>query len=259
MTLDLAQWAQQSQGLLWQGLIVLLRIGAMMALLPAFGEKSVPLRVKLGLTLAFGAIVVPAVSATIAPPQGGTAAIAACGAEVVAGLFFGAAVRMLVLALEMAGTIAAQSTSLSQLFGGTAGADPQPALGQILLVGGLALAALLGLHVRLAAYMIESYRLVPAGTMIAGRVVSEVGLAEVGRAFGLAFTLSAPFALAALIYNVTLGVINRAMPQLMVAFIGAPAITLGAMGLMLLAAPLALSVWSDALYHFLAAPFGQGP
>ena len=51
-----------------------------------------------------------------------------------------------------------------------------------------------------------------------------------GRATGcgrvrLAFTLAAPFVLVSVLYNLTLGVINRAMPQLMVVFVGAPVIT----------------------------------
>ena len=45
--------------------------------------------------------------------------------------------------------------------------------------------------------------------------------------FALALSLAAPFVIASLLYNVALGVINKAMPQLMVAFVGAPAITCG--------------------------------
>ena len=57
------------------------------------------------------------------------------------------------------------------------------------------------------------------------------------------------------IYNLTLGVINKAMPQLMVAFVGAPVITFGAIALLLVSAPLLLSVWLQAFEAFLAAPF----
>jgi flagellar biosynthetic protein FliR len=56
------------------------------------------------------------------------------------------------------------------------------------------------------------------------------------------------------LYNLTLGVINRAMPQLMVTFIGAPAITFVGLLLLLLMAPLMLSVWVKALQGFAANP-----
>ncbi|MFA5539020.1 MAG: flagellar biosynthetic protein FliR, partial [Gemmobacter sp.] len=51
-----------------------------------------------------------------------------------------------------------------------------------------------------------------------------------------------------------LGVINRAMPQLMVAFIGAPALTAGGLILLAVLAPVMLTIWMQALAGQLAAP-----
>ena len=88
-------------------------------------------------------------------------------------------------------------------------------------------------------------------------MLSRTGIAQVGHAFALGFTLAAPFVIASLIYNVILGVINKAMPQLMVAFVGAPAITAGGLILLALAAPTMLSLWVDGLGRFLMNPFGS--
>ena len=61
----------------------LLRIGAAMAFLPAFGERAVPLRIKLVLTLALTALVLPTLLATGPPPLARPADwILAGGAEV---------------------------------------------------------------------------------------------------------------------------------------------------------------------------------
>ena len=185
--------------------------------------------------------------------------LASAGAEIVAGLFFGLSLRFFVIALQIAGTIAAQSTSLSQIFGGSVSIDPLPAIGNILMVSGLALAVLMGLHVHLAKFMINSYQLVPAGTLPEANTIAQVGLLEVSRCFALAFTLSAPFLVASLIYNITLGVINRAMPQLMVAFVGAPAITAGGLALLALSAPILLGIWADRFSDALVTPFGPLP
>lgn len=73
-------------------------------------------------------------------------------------------------------------------------------------------------------------------------------------AFALGFTLAAPFVLAGFAYNLALGVINRAMPQLMVSMIGAPAITGAAILLLMLAAPLMLHHWMAHLDAVLASP-----
>lgn len=260
MTYDAAELLVWAQAALWSGFAVFLRIGAMLALIPAFGEQSVPVRIRLGLSVAFTLIVLPAAAPGIgAAPLTPLLILQFLLAEVLAGLLFGMMLRLFVMALLMAGTIIAQSTSLSQLFGGSAASEPSPAVGHLLVSAGLALAALLGLHVRLAAYMIGSYILIPPGTFPSPETVMTAGLAEVTRSLSLAFSLSAPFVIAALIYNLVLGVINRAMPQLMVTFVGAPALTAGGLLLLFLAAPLVLAVWSDALISFLSAPFGPLP
>lgn len=228
-----------------------------MATLPAFGEQSIPMRLRLGGTLAFSMLIAPIVESEIGNmPDKFLDFIAYLGPEVIVGLFFGLALRFFIFALQVAGSIGAQSTSLSQIFGGTAGVDPQPAMGRVLVVASLALAAILGLHVKVVAYIIISYDMIPFGVLIAPDIVASVGTEEVSQAFALGFILSAPFVVASLIYNVTLGVINRAMPQLMVSFVGAPAITAGGLILMAIAAPVLLSVWMTALDAFMLDPFG---
>lgn len=231
--------------------LVFLRVGAIMALLPAFGERSIPARVRLVLALAFTLIIAPAVAPLI-PPSPTLSSIARIApGEVLAGLAIGMVLRLFVLALQMAGTIAANVTSLSQILGG-ASVDPQPAIAHILVVGGLALAAMAGLHAKVAAAMILSYDIFEPGRLVPAETLAVWGTARVAHAFGLAFTLSAPFVLVSVIYNLALGAINRAMPQLMVAFVGAPAITMAALVLMVLSAPFLLGLWRDAFDRFLS-------
>jgi flagellar biosynthetic protein FliR len=235
--------------------IVFIRVGAMMFLLPAFGELLIPLRVRLGLALAFTAIVVPAVGADVLPMAvSGADLLMLLGTETVVGLTLGIVVRFFAMALQIAATMAAQATSLSQILG-DAGIDPQPAIGQLLTIGGLTLAVVAGLHVRFAELMIHSYAVFPAGVLPGAALISEWGIARIAAAFSLAFSLAAPFTIAAFIYNLALGVINRAMPQLMVTFVGAPAITLGGLVLLLITAPILLGLWHQGLVDFIANPF----
>jgi len=250
---DLAALTDISQDALWQVFIVFVRVGAMVSLIPAFGERSVPVRVKLGLAVAFTLIVTPAAPAVPISPTA-PAVVGLILAESLTGLFLGMMLRLFILALQVAGSIAAQSTSLSQLFGG-AGMDPLPAMGYVLVLGGLALATIMGLHVQIAEFMINSYELVPMGDVIPSGLLTEAGVVEISKSFALGFTLAAPFVIASLIYNITLGVINKAMPQLMVAFVGAPAITAGGLIILMLAAPLMLSIWVEAMGQFMMDPF----
>lgn len=243
-----------SQSALMVGFVVFLRVGAAMALLPAFGERSVPVRVRLGLAIAFTLIVAPVVTPEVlAVIEAGSAHF--FFTETLTGLALGAVVRFFILALQIAGTIAAQSTSLSQIFGG-ANSDPQPAMGHVFLISGLALAVSTGLHVHVAEMLIMSYDVFPAGQLPHAGAFTDWGIARASNAFNLAFALAAPFVIASLIYNLALGVINRAMPQLMVAFVGAPAITAGGLVLLALTTPFLLTVWVGALNAFLSSPFG---
>ena len=252
----LSELTDMSAGLLAVYGLVFLRTGAAMALLPAFGEMMVPVRVKLALAIAFAAVVAPVVSDPLQTAlEAGSPGLALGLLEVLAGLVLGFALRVLIFVLQVAGTMAAQATSLSQLLGGQ-GVDPQPALAAILVLAGLALATMAGLHVRLAEMFILSYAVLPPGAMIGAAFLAEWGFALADDMFRAAFALAMPFVLASMLYNLALGVINRAMPQLMVAFVGAPAITWGALVLLALTAPALLSVWVALLGDRLADPLG---
>jgi len=246
----------QTESWLWSAFLVFCRVGAVMALMPGFGEQLAPARIRLVLTLAFTAVIGPAILPQIQPSDG--TFFLPIVVEVAAGLALGLGLRLFVMALQMAGMIMAQATSLAQLFGGI-GPEPQPAIGNLLVSGGLALAVVSGLHVRAAELLILSYTILPPGRLPIPADMADWGLAEIARAFTLAFMLAAPFTIAALIYNVALGVINRAMPQLMVSFVGAPALTLGGLILLAIVAPLALAFWLTEFNAFLGSPFGSRP
>jgi flagellar biosynthesis protein FliR len=234
------------------GLMVFLRVGAVMLLLPAFGEQAVPQRIRLALALAFTVIVTPAVAPSLPPADPFPAA--AFLTEVIAGLVIGFGLRLFIHALQIAGAIAAQATTLSQMFGG-AGPEPQPAIGNVLVIAGLAAAVSAGLHIRVAELLIRSYGPLPAGVLPRMTDVVTLGTDQIGSAFAMGFALAAPFVIASVLYNIALGFINRAMPQLAVSFVGAPALTLGGLALLAIAAPFLIAFWLQALNAHLAAPF----
>ncbi len=246
-----ADLLRTGEPLLWAAFLVFCRVGTVMAVLPAFGEQSVPARVRLVLAGAFTAVVAPAAMPLM---PAGVPALPALLAEVAAGLILGLGFRLLVHALQTGATIIAQSTALAQIAG--AAAEPQPAIGHLMVVAGLALAVSAGLHVTVAEALIRSYDALPAARFPAAADVADWGVVQAGRAFALAFAIAAPFVIASLLYNVALGAINRAMPQLMVALVGAPALSLGTLALLAAAAPVGLAAWTAAMAGYGSAPFG---
>lgn len=253
----LSELLQLAEGFVWAFGLVFVRVGAVVALMPGLGETAVPQRIKLALVIAITLVVAPFLAEDIAAtgPAPGPAPLAG---EAVAGLIIGIGMRLFLLALLTAASIIAQATTLSQLFAGAA-PEPQPAIGNLLAIAGVALALAAGLHVRVVELVIRTYDVLPAGGYPSAADVATWGLGLVSSTFALAFTLAAPFVIASTIYNLALGVINRAMPQLMVSMIGAPALTLFALALLAVAVPLLLAVWLEAFAHHIDQPFGGAP
>ena len=200
----LVQWSEEALGGL---ILVFARVAAAVGLMPGFGSSLLPMRVRLGVAVAFTLVVWPMV-----PEARGVALLPALGVEIAAGVIIGLSVRLLVMALQFAGAIAAQSTSLAQLLGPGAMPDPMPAMGALLTLAGVTLAMVLGLHIRIAEALVLSYELIPAGRLPDAGDLAQWSVARTAHAVTLGITLAAPFLLVALAYNVALGAINRAMP-----------------------------------------------
>lgn len=248
----LGELAALSEPLFLGWFLVFARVAAAVSLMPAFGEASLPARVKLAVAIAFSLLVQPLVATQGVP----VSALVLVG-EVGIGLMLGLSLRLLILALQTAGAIIAQSISLAQLFGGAG--EPQPVIGNILTVAALALVAASGLPAKAVQFLVLSYDLLPPGMPFAAGEAAIWARAQVTQGFRLAFSLAAPFAMASMLYNVALGVINRAMPQLMVAMIGAPAITLGGVALCAIASPHMLRLWQQVLDQALLQPLVVAP
>lgn len=246
-----------AEGLAWAAVVVFVRIGAVVALMPGLGDPIVPQRIKLALVAALTIVLAPVLSERLAV-EALEPSLAALGSEAVCGLVLGVGLRLFLVALQTAAAIIAQATTLSQLFAGAA-PDPQPAIGNLLTIAGIALAMMAGLHVRAAELVLLSYDILPAGLLPLASEAADWSIGLISRCFGLAFTLSAPFVIASLVYNLALGAINRAMPTLMVSMVGAPALTLGAMAMLAIAGPVILMAWHAALTDHLALPFGAAP
>ncbi|MFT4793407.1 MAG: flagellar biosynthetic protein FliR [Paracoccaceae bacterium] len=260
----LLRLAAAGEAPIYAAMLVFARIGGAATLIPGFGNHMIPTRVRLVAALALTAIVWPAAWPAVNAAPGLQGAdemtfLRLLGAETTIGIIIGLGARMIIMALQLAGSIAAQSTSVAQIFGAGVTPDPMPAIGNVFVIAALALAFSQGLHVKIAVSLVRSYEVAPAGIWPDPGMLAEWGIDRAASAFELAFSLAAPFVAAAFAYNVALGAINRAMPQLMVAFVGAPAITAGALLLLVVSGPPMLKHWSGKLDIALSDPLGPAP
>jgi flagellar biosynthetic protein FliR len=236
---------------------VFTRIGAALFLVPGLGERAVPVRVRLGAALALAVLLAPIIAPMVdRSPTTASALAWLILAEATAGLVIGLAFRLLVIALQIAGSVAAQNLSISQMFGVGVAPEPEPTLATLLGMGGIVLALAAGLHVRLVASLVGLYRTLPFGVMPGAGDLAEWSTARVSEVFALGLSMALPIIAIAFAYNLALGALSRAMPQLLVALIGVPMLIALGLATLYIAVPEIYARWGEALANVLADPLG---
>ena len=233
------------------------RISAIAFLAPGLGERAVPMRVRLAAAVAIALVLTPMIiTSDMKAPETAAGIVALYAAEAMSGLLIGFALRITIFVLQIAGAITAQHLSLSQLFGPTVGFDSESPFAAILVMAGVALAASTGMHLHLVGALADAYQTLPFGMFPGAEETGEWSATRVAQALMKALALSSPFVILGFLYSLALAAASRAMPQLMAAFVGAPAITLLGLALFAAAAPILLFDWLAGFQRVLFDLFG---
>lgn len=224
-------------------LTIVARLSFVVFFMPGIGDQVITARTRLfvllGLAVAIaGAGVVPMPDARSIGDL-----VLLLGSEVVIGLGLGALLRLSVWMLTIAGTVIAQSIGLAQFLGFALEHEAQTVTANMLSLAGAAILLTANYHVAAIGALIGLYAEIPLGQV--ALVSWPMIFQSFYSAFAFALMLAWPFVAANLLYNICLGFINKALPSLMVAFVGAP-FMVGA-GVMLLAITIGslLIVWKD--------------
>lgn len=240
---DLASLADQLAPLLAMFFLVVARLSFIIFFMPGIGEQVVPVQLRLMILLAIamalastGVVAVPSLE-----PLSGYGAILL--SELTIGFCLGAILRVSVWMLSIAGTIISQSIGLSQLLGVALEREAQSLTASMLSMAGTAILLTADFHLNAIASLMRLYTEIPVGALSAldWNMLIERSFSAVGFAVLLAW----PFVAVNLLYNICLGFINKALPQLMVAFVGAPLMIGGGTILLALSAIGLLVVWKD--------------
>jgi flagellar biosynthetic protein FliR len=205
-------------------MLVFARIGAMVMLLPGFGEVFIPVRVKLAIALLLTIIILPLHRAAYHVDMQSVAPLAVLMVhEIIIGVVLGATARVTLAALSVAGSIIAQQLGL----GFVTSVDPtqgqQGALmGNFLTLLGIALLFATDTHYLVIAALNDSYKIFSPGELMPSGDVAALATRAFAAAFKIGLQLSAPFLVFGLVFNIGLGVLARLMPQMQVYFVGVP-------------------------------------
>lgn len=223
MEAALASLLQEANEVVLVAMGVFTRVAAMAFLVPGLGERGLSARIKLAGALAITVLLMPMVRPMAAlSPSDPIALGTVLAAEAIAGIVIGLAFRLLVYALQICGMVAAQHLSVAQMFGAGVAPEPEPTIATLLALGGITLALMTGLHIHVVATLAEYYEVFPFGQFLGGSDLAAWATRRMSETFALGVTLAAPFVAVGFTYNLALGALNRAMPQLLVAMVGVP-------------------------------------
>ncbi|MEM7056332.1 MAG: flagellar biosynthetic protein FliR [Pseudomonadota bacterium] len=249
-----AIFAQANQ-LVFVGMGIFVRIGAAAFLVPGLGERSLSMRIRLGGALAIAILLAPMIRPMVPlSPGNPISLLAVLTSEAAIGLIIGLAFRFLVYALQIAGMVAAQHLSVAQMFGTGVAPEPEPTIATLLGMGGITLALMSGLHVHLVATLAGMYEVFPFGQFPNGADLAEWATTRMAGTFAIGVTLAAPFVAIGFAYNLALGALNRAMPQLLVALVGVPALVWVGIVVLALVLPTLMETWMGFLTQIYENP-----
>lgn len=247
--------AQGLSALAFAFMLVLCRTAAAVMLLPGLGESEPPSVLRAGLAAGVAILLLPGLAASLpAEPASFYRLGGMIATELLAGGLLGWLARLLALSLPMAGQIMSLMTGLSSVLQPDATLGAQSAvIGKLFNMLAPVLVLSTGLYALPLSALAGSYAVFPAGggAILAGSAgagdLTEAAVRAVSMSFALALRLAAPFVLVSAIWQLSLGLLSRMVPQIQVYIVSLPGQVLGGLLLLaLLGAPI-LHAWMLAM------------
>jgi len=205
-------------------MLVFARVGAMVMLMPGFGETNIPVRIKLAIALLLTLIILPLHRTAYQVDMGSlTPLVVLMLHEIVIGIVLGATARVTLSALSVAGSVIAQQLGL----GFVTAVDPTQGqqgilIGNFLTILGVTLLFATDSHHLVIAALNDSYSIFSPGQLMPSGDIAALATRAFAAAFRIGMQLSAPFLVFGLVFNIGLGVLARLMPAMQVYFVGVP-------------------------------------
>ena len=231
--------------------LVLARCSTAVMILPGLGEAEPPAMMRVGLSLALTALVLPQLPAVPAAADGWRAA-GMVVAEILCGAVLGWLARCVAMALPMAGQVISFMLGLSSVLAPDAVLGQSSALMRLFSLAVPVLVLGTGLWAMPVMALAGSYDLVPAGTLLPAAEGTQAAVGAVADAFGLALRLAAPFVFASVVWQVAVGMTAKLIPRLQIYFAAMPAQIAGGVALLGLLASGLAATWTEAAHTALA-------
>lgn len=197
-------------------MLVFVRAGAFLLVLPPFSTPNVQRQVRTGLAALLAVLIAPGLPAPPPVPNVSTL-LGLMSLEAVTGLFMGFMTRMVFYVADFAGRLVANEMGLNlgQMFNPLSG-DQSQVPGMVLFYLAAIMMLCLDMHHWVLAGFQRSYGFLPAGGAHLQQAVFEHLLQQTGRLFVVSVQVAAPVIAVSFIVTLLFSVLGRAVPQMAV-------------------------------------------
>ncbi len=234
-------------------MLIFARIGTLVMLLPAIGERMVPARIRLALAVLLTLVFFPFAQPYYPPLGGMPQVMSLLAGELLIGIVLGITGRLLLSCLQTAGTVIAQQLGLGFVTQVDPSQNQQGVLvGNFLMLLGITLLFATDMHHLSIGAIGDSYLIFRPGDLPDMGDSAKYAVTVATGSFKIGIQLAAPILVLGLIFNVGLGLLARLMPQMQVFFIAVPASIMLGLALMAVVLATMMGVFTDYVRSGLA-------
>ena len=223
------------QGTVLALFLVFCRIGGCVLALPGFSSARVPEQLRVFIAGALSIAVMPLLWDTVYPAvhTGAGTYIGLIFSESLIGVMYGMLARIYTLGMQFAATITAMMVGYTQPGSADILEDtPETSLSGFITFAGMMILFMMDFHHIVFRALIDSYTTMPFGALMQMRSTLITFTDTLEQTTYIMLRLSSPYLIYGLIFNISIGFINKLAPQIPVYFISTPYLLMG--GLFLL-------------------------
>ena len=238
--------------LVFAGALIFARLGAILMLLPGFGEGSIPPRIRLAFALLFALALGPMLASELpAQPERPLQIAGLIINEVLIGLMIGSVARMFLASAAVAGQVIGQQSGLAmaQVFDPSQG-QQGALMATFLKLTFMVLLFATNVHHLLLQAAQGSYSLFPVGQLPMIEDAAQWALNAFADAFMIGVQMASPLIVFGLVFYFGLGILSRLMPQAQIFFIAMPSNIMAGLFITAIALGSMATLWLSRMERF---------
>ncbi len=237
-----------AEGAVIAAFLAFCRIGACFLVMPGLSSVRVPMQIRLFVALAATAGLLMLLWDQIYPFADRRPAVLVprIVSELLIGVLIGMLARLYILSLQFIGSAIAMLIGYSGTSGpGIEDGEPQAALSAIISFSALLLLFVFDFHHEIIRALVASYRVAPLDVLFNPQSALVDVTDTLSESFLLVLRLGSPFIAYSLLVNLTIGFVNKLVPQIPVYFISLPFVIAAGLIIFYFAIGTMLSLFAD--------------